>query len=185
MLRPNKIVDISFLILLGICCLITIYQGVSNIFLLTINNYLAVIVYAVLVGLKVYSPSKGRYNVLILLVLSLFNLINFSAVVINSTIYHLDSGWSVNGVGFNIIIFFFLFIYILLNKDFVTHTLRSLLVGSDKEIAAKKEKMVKFYYNKFKKESNEDFDIIYFNIQSYPDEAQIALEKLKEDRKEM
>jgi len=185
MLRPNKIVDISFLIFLGTCCLITIYQGVSNVFLLTINNYLAVIVYVVVVGLKVYSPSKGRYNVLILLVLSLFNLINFSAVVINSTIYHLDSGWSVNGVGFNIIVFVFIIIYFFLNKDFVTYTLRSLLVESDKEIVAKKEKMVKFYYNKFKKETNGEFDRIYFNIKSYPDEAQIALEKLKEDRKEI
>ncbi|WP_429263586.1 hypothetical protein [Mucilaginibacter sp. 3215] len=182
MLKPNKIVDISFLILFGISALITIYQGISNTFLLTINNYLAFLLYAIMVGLKFYSPIKGKYGVLILLGLSLVDIINFSAVVINAKIYHLDSGWSVNGLGFNIIAFILLIVYYFFNTDFVLYILRSLFVGSDKELADKKEKLVNFYYNKFREENNENFDSIFKNIETYPDEAQVALKKIKIER---
>jgi hypothetical protein len=184
MLKPNKIVDIVFLSILGIGVAVSIYTHLFSDFVLTLNNYAAFIFYITVIICKIIIPEKVRYAVLILLGLSVFDIINFTVEVINAKIFEIGSNWAINSLGFNVFIFLLFVVYCLFNKSLIFGVLKTVLSGSDKEIEEEKKKMINFYYDKFKNVDKSEFDNLYGNFKNYPEEAQIALDRLLKDKKE-
>ena len=90
----------------------------------------------------------------------------------------LKENFSYNGLGFNVLAFLILIVYIFINFDFI----KSLLSASIEEEERKKVNMINFYYEKFSATDNEEFKNILKIFSEYPEEAQIALTKIEKER---
>ncbi|MEN0054297.1 MAG: hypothetical protein AAGC65_11535 [Mucilaginibacter sp.] len=177
MVKPKKSVDTAFLIFLGLLLSTTVFRHFDGNYVLSINNYLAFIFWMVVIVFKIVKPEKSYYLVPILLVLSVFNIINFTIEVFR---FGISIGKSEQFEGFyiNFLAVIELIIYSFINKRFIINIFKS----SDKEKEDDYNKMMGFYYKKFKAINTEEFNSIFTDIKNYPLEAQAALNKIKNER---
>jgi hypothetical protein len=151
-------------------------------YVLSINNYIAVILWAVVVLSKVIKFEKEYFGVFILLFLAITGLINFSVVTVNADNYHSDSGILYSGLGFNIFFVVPLLVYCYINRNIVARLVKTILKGSEQERLAKKNKLIDFYYNKFSDCDKTELDGLMVRFKDYPYEAQVALDRVRDER---
>ena len=97
----SRYTDIAFLSLFGLLIVVSIIAHFRDGYVLSINNYVAFITWLI-VGYNFFiSDKKWKYSVLVLLLLSTFNIINFYVAVINSSIYHINNELIFNWPGFS------------------------------------------------------------------------------------
>jgi hypothetical protein len=174
MIKPKKYIDIIFILLLALLSCYSIYGHFSTGYTLSIYNYLGFSLLLIFTLLKFSKPDRELYGMFILLFLSTFNIINFNVVVVKF-----------NNLPFNIFAFFALVVYSAINKDMVTQIVKKGLKGSEKEQEDRRNKMISFYYDKFNKCDEEEFEQIFRNIEEYPMEAQSALKQLSTGKDKM
>lgn len=165
MIKPKAYTDLSFITIIGLFIVISIYLHFFNSYILPINYYPGVVCWLIVVGFKIYNSKKEYFLVLILLLLFSFNIINFTVVRFN-----------VNVLGFILLI-----IYVTINRKMVGLICRNIFIGSEKEQEIKKNKNISFYYEKFKKCEAGELNVIFNSFGDYPVEAQIALNKIKDE----
>ena len=166
MIKPKKYADIAFLVLLGLLIGISISRHFEGGYVLSVSNYLGFTFLLILVIIKIIKPKKEWFLVLIILILYAMNIINFTVERFN----------------LNMIGVFMLIIYCWINKEMIIQLGKRALVGSDAEQKEKRDKMIIFYYDKFKICGTEEFDQIFNNFSKYPVEAQIALKQIKTEK---
>jgi len=150
---------------------------------ISLNNYLAL---AFCVIAIVHSLLKGRYSTLwlmVLLTLSLFNVINFTIEIFKSGIYFGYAGSQFAGITLNPLMLLLLIAYLLINKKVIGKYYNQFFKANAKEIEEEREKKILFYYNQFVGDSDLSIQNVISKIDTYPIEAQIALKKIKEERK--
>jgi hypothetical protein len=166
MIKPKKYVDITFLVLLGLLISISIYRHFEGGYVLSVKNYLGFAILLIMVSVKIINPKKEWFLVLRLLILYALNIINFTVEQFN-----------VNMIGI-----FMLIIYCWINKKMTIQFVKRIFKGSDAEQKQNRDKMINFYYNKFKICDTKEFDQVFSNFSKYPIEAQIALRKIKTEK---
>jgi hypothetical protein len=107
------------------------------------------------------------------LLLGTFNVLNFEVARI-----------TINPGGFDPFLLLLLIIYYIINRRSVNRILFAFIYGDKKEIGNKHEKMVDFYFEKFKKCDTTELEQINKNFDEYPVEAQIALTKIIDKKEE-
>jgi len=165
MIKPKAYTDLVFITIIGLFIVISIYLHFFNSYILPINYYPGVVCWLIVVGLKIFITKKEYFLVLILLLLFSFNIINFTVVRFN-----------VNILGFILLI-----IYMIINRKMVSLICRNIFIGSDEEQEEKRNKRISFYYEKFKRCEAGELNVILNNFGDYPAEAQIALNKIKDE----
>lgn len=171
MIKPKRYIDSIFILLLALLSCYSIYGHFKDGYVLSVYNYLGFTLLLIFTLLKFAKPDSEFYGVFILLFLSTFNIANFSFVVSKF-----------NDLPFNIFSFFALVVYSVINRDMVIHIIKRVLRGSDKEQEDSRNKMISFYYEKFKIVDAEEFAEILKNFKKYPAEAQIALKQIKTEK---
>lgn len=180
-IKPKKYIDIIFLILLGLLLAMSIYRHFTGGFVLSVNNYLALVLWLGVVIVKITRPEKSNYLLLLLLVLSIFNITNFTIEVFKVGFSVGYAGYF-DGIHINIISFLLLVVYYFTNRNFVLQTVKILIKGSDKDREKERDKKIAFYYQKFNVCEPAEFDKIFANFKEYPAEAQIALKQIKAEK---
>jgi len=166
MIKPKKYVDVAFLVLLGLLISISISRHFEGGYVLSVYNYLGFILLLILISIKIIKPEKEWFLVLRLLILYALNIINFTVEQFN----------------LNFIGLFLLIIYCCINKEMVIHLVKRTFAGSVGEQKERRDRMIRFYYDKFKICNTEEFDQIFSNFSKYPIEAQIALKQIKTEK---
>jgi hypothetical protein len=179
MKKSGKYIDIGILItsvfLLG---LFVSWQIANNGFI--INTTIALFLFSVSLVFKMLNFRRVQYVVFILLVILLFN-IKLSFQLSNGdglTTYYSESF----AMGFNPLVLCVLIGYIVINREVVGGLFKSLFHGSAKEQDEKKNKEVTFYYDKFSKCSSDELNGALKVYSEYPEEAQIALKRIQQER---
>jgi len=181
MSKKSKITDIVFLAFFGYMILVCIYDFLYTGYLLSINTYLAILCWLLVVLLKTKKASSSQYLVLMLLIASIFNIISFSAEIISigTNIYHRSLvGLNFYYPGINPFMVFLLIIYSCINRKGVYDAYHLVFSPSDKEAAITYKKKVDFYYQKFAEYDSEQLQKLAEDIEEYPFEAKAAIKKL-------
>jgi hypothetical protein len=180
MAKATKYVDIGILIIsLFLLGLFVNWQIANNDFI--INGTIALFLFSVSLIFKIFNFRKGQYPLFILLVILVFN-IKLSFQISNgdgSTTYYSESFPS---LGFNPIVLLVLMVYIIVNLEVIAGLFKWLFHGSVKEQEQKKGINVNFYYDKFSRCSADELKGVLKMYNEYPEEAQIALEKIQQER---
>lgn len=172
-------IDYAFLGLLGLLLALLINQSVKFDYSLSLFNYLALIAWALTLAVRITKPALGRILVAWLIILATFNLFNFDTARSTFTVgFHGEKSDYTTPL-MNPIMFLLLVIFYIINRKSVNRKLARFFKGSPEELSAKQQKMVQFYLDRFGNLPPEEFEVIYANIHSYPDEAQEALMQLK------
>ncbi len=175
---PNRLLDRLLLIVLGFLSLFTLYQVLFQEYFLTLNNYAAFLFLIVAIILKIKKEDRFKSAVLLLLLSASFNFINFSTVTYSATVGYKAKEIDYSLPSINILFFLLLIFYCCINISYV----RSIFTGTDDEKELKRQKMIEFYYTKFSGIDLDGFNSALNNFDQYPEEARIALEKLKNER---
>lgn len=166
--------DYIFLGILGLITAITIIGVIVNGIQLTVTNYIAFAAWLTALFIKLSKNKLGRYAIGILLILGTFNICNFLP----------GTTWMNFGFGntvllqFNPIIFIILAAWYFVNKRVIKVVYSKVFKDSAEEEAIRHQKMIEFYFEKFKDCSEAELEAIHANMSNYPDEAQTALRKL-------
>jgi len=183
--KPNKYVDVVFLILLGLSLCLTFYRHFADGYVISINNILALILFVTGVFIKIKNSEKGKYVVLILLLLATLNIINFTIGVGTVHIGNLGSGdesLSYAFPGIDPLFFLILLIYWIINKKAIRSIWDRIYHGSEKEQVDRISTGIDFYYNKFNAYNEEGLNDAFKMYKDYPVEAKEALKKIHQER---
>lgn len=179
MLQKFKNIDGVFLVGFILLSVIRLVEFFASGYVLSIHNYLAFILLAVALYFKISKSGKLRFSVALILFLATFNIISFTISRDWFSINYSSGNIVYSTPGINLYVVVFFMGYCFWNFDY----LKSLFTGSHEERKIEEEKMIDFYYNKFADSSFDEYKTVLSNIDSYPEEARIALERLKEERK--
>jgi hypothetical protein len=178
-MKPNKIVDLIFLSLLGLLIILTVVRHYQFSSILSLNNYLGFTIWSFLVinrGLKVSLPS---YSILVILILFTFNIVNFTVEIFEARIgIESRPDLTFNSLSVNPVGFLLFLIYSIINRGFFRSLIKDLLNGTAEEQALEAKKAVSFYFEKFKDYNEEEFNKVVGNLNEYPEEAQIAIKRI-------
>jgi hypothetical protein len=167
MVKPKKYTDLIFISILGLFIVISIYLHFIDGYVLPINFYPGLISWLIVVGIKIYNTRKEYFLVLIVLLFYSVNIINFTVVSFN-----------INLLGVLLLV-----IYSLINKEMIMSVSEKVFKGSKEEQETERNKLIDFYFEKFKKCEVEELKEIFNNFNNCPLEAQIALKKVREEKK--
>jgi len=182
MKKPEKYTDIVFMAFLGISLGIAIYMHFAGGYVLSVNYYIALALWAIVVISKIIRFKKEFFGVFSLLLLAIIGVINFSVYTINANTYHTDNGILYSGPGFNIYLIFPVIIYGAINAKMVTGVIKTLFKGSEAEQQANTNKLIDFYYEKFSVCDKTELDELMAKFKDYPYEAQVALRRIGDER---
>ncbi|SFS95426.1 hypothetical protein SAMN04487890_10757 [Mucilaginibacter polytrichastri] len=180
-MKSNKIIDITTHTILGVFIMFSFYYHFSSNIFFSINNYLAIFCWVVSLFFILY---KRTYPfVLLELLLSLFNIINF-----NSTVYKFGFVLGVGIVRYEPIsmnpIILVLFIgYVIFNRNFIIFLLDTLLNGTEEDRIKSREKSINFYRDKFSNWGDFELNRALTIIKEYPEEAQFVIREIENERK--
>lgn len=146
--------------------------------LLSINNYLAFIAWPIALFLRFKVYKGRRYPLGIILLLSLFNIINFGIGTISMK-FGINSSVPIETPGINPIILLLIIVYYLINKKRIKSILGDFFKGTDEERREEFQKMVNFYVHKFESCDDDELKRILENFNDYPDEAKVALRQIQ------
>jgi hypothetical protein len=172
--------DFIFIGALGILIINTITQSILFNYLLSINNYLGFAAWLLILLLRIFKSRIGRYGLGVLLILGLFNIINFTLARVFLTVgFGGVSKAPIETVGLNPIVLLVLIIYYFVNKKSINRILAHLFYGSQEEREREHQKKVDFYLKKFEDCDSNELDQMFNNLKDYPAEAQIALNQIR------
>lgn len=179
--KINKYTDIGVLILsLIIMGIFISWQIADELFM--IDETLGLILFSVSVICKILDFKKVQYVVFILLLVLLLNVIKFGFTVVNGDVSTTQYSVSYTGLGFNLIIFFILILYLVVNRKVVFDLFFKLLYGSESEREERRNRDISFYYEKFHGCSAEEQNEAFKLYNDYPKEARIALDKINKEK---
>lgn len=170
-------IDYIFFGLIGLFIAITIILSILQNYVLTLNNYLAFIAFSTALFLRLKLRKERRYPLGIILMLSLFNIINFGMGTISMT-FGVYSSIPVETPGINPIILLVIVAYYLVNKKAINIILSNFFKGTKDERRKEFQKTVDLYFKKFNSCEEEELKEILENFNDYPDEAKIALKQI-------
>jgi hypothetical protein len=145
-------------------------------YVLSINNYLAFFAWPIALFFRVYKSK--RYPLGIILLLALFNIINFGIGTISMK-FGIHSSIPVETPGINPIILLVVVVYYFVNKRQINNILSNFFKGTDEERREEFQKRVDFYLDKFNSCHEEELKGILENFNDYPDEAKTALRQIQ------
>ncbi|MEB0261683.1 MULTISPECIES: hypothetical protein [unclassified Mucilaginibacter] len=173
--KTNWILFGAFALLLT---LFIIWQINEQMFM--INEVFALIILAVSPILKQYIFPKLQVTLLFVLLIPLFGFLQYSySFAEANTTYTYYSG---KFTGISPVVFIIMVIYIIVNISAIKNAFRFFRHGSDAEQTEKYDKMIQFYYEKFKECPDNEFIEIKSRYEDYPSEAQEAIHKISLER---
>jgi hypothetical protein len=184
-MNRNKLyIDVLIIILIGFLLSLSFFQHFTVGFSLTINFYLGVVWWLTTILIYIKKSERGKKHILILLIFSCFNIIEFYYANISfgsSNIYkYKEIYFSLPGLNpFSLLM---LISYIFLNLSMVKQFYRNLLGHNDAEIEQEDKKQFKFYYENFIACNSEELEYAIKNINEYPEQALEALKIVVEKR---
>jgi hypothetical protein len=161
--------DFLFLGVLGVIILFSVNMVVEDNYIISGYGYAGFISFLAVFILRLFTNKIGRYGLGIILIAGTLNCINFS--VIRSMI----------PFGIDPLIFLITTAYFIINKNSFSKILFTIIYGNQKERGNSYQKKVDFYFEKFSKYDGTEFEKIFKDFKEYPSEAQVALNKIKQD----
>jgi len=187
MRKRTKYLNITVLVATGILLLRSSYLHFADDCTLTINFYVGVLCWIATVFLVLKKHKTAKVCVIILFVLSGFNIISFTVENIaigTSTIYSFgDINYILPGV--NPLFLFSFVIYVLIDKANSMALYKRAMNGTLPEMQEEYKKEAMFYYEKFKNCTDEEFRYAVKNIKQYPKVAQDAISIVIAQKEEM
>ncbi len=178
--KSKIFIDYIFLVILAIFIGIAVYSHFVDHFFLYFSNYLAFFAWSLITFYKILRPKGGSYFIFWLLLLGVFEITNFN--IGTSAINYKQGSGNVISIHFDVLLFPVFFIYGILRRDVVLNIIVVIFHGTELEKSEKGDKMAAFYYEKFSSMTQTEFDAAFKIFESYPREAQIALNKIKSER---
>ncbi|NEU06841.1 hypothetical protein GZH53_00820 [Flavihumibacter sp. R14] len=173
--------DYIFLGVLGLLLANAVIQSYLYQYLLSINNYLAVIAWVIALTLRLGTSRYRRQAIGWLLILGTLNVLSFTLGRITISIGNIsDTG--VEAISLNPIILAISIAYYLTNKTAVNRILTNVFQGTKDEQEKERDKQVHFYLNKFSECDSQELDTLLKNFDDYPPEAQTALKQIQTGR---
>ena len=167
------------LLVLGYLLVVAVFLHFNNGYVFSLNYYVGFVAWIVVVCYKVFYKDI-KYGVLVLLLLSFFNIIVFTVSISSFTVGFLGS--NIVSPGIDPLISTILIIYCNVNRDLVTGFYRKFFKASEQELKEKEEREIEFYYKKFITRSIDELADINRDFKQYPLEAQIALKKIYKEK---
>lgn len=167
--------DYIFLGLLGISLATTIIITISSDYTLTNFHYAAIAGWLTVLILRIFLPRTGRYTVGLLLLLGVFNVLNFFLIRTASSFGIGD----LSAAGIDPYLFCVLVVYYIVNKRAINRIISSIFRENDKERADKQQKLIDFYLSQFKNSTPDELERALNKIKDYPTEAQIAMQQIQ------
>jgi hypothetical protein len=175
MLKKLKSVDVIYLVIFAGASIVTLSQSLLQGYLLSLNNYAAFVILIAVLILRKIQKDGFKVGVAILLILSTFNITNY---FVGQTNINIGSGepnaFAFNTPGIEPVWLLLLIIYCFLKVD----QIKLLLNGSQSVQIDEKEKLIAFYYDRFSQCHPDEYKAAIENIEKYPEEAQLALQRL-------
>jgi hypothetical protein len=168
-------IDYAFLGLLGVLMAIAVVDVLTSDYIFNISNYFGFAGWTIALVLRIVKPRLGRYAIAWLIALGTLNMLSFELV---RTSVSFGFG-SFSTIGINPQMLLILVAFYLINRKSINSKIAQTFKGSAEEQEAKRQKMVDFYTDKFKDLDKPEFEEIFNKIDSYPDEAQIALKQIR------
>lgn len=183
--KRAKYTDIVFLTFFAWLICVTVFNHFSYNYVISVNNYAGFLSWLIVFGLKFKSYYKARYSVLVLLLFSLVNLISFTSE--NISFGSISNGFWVknlylSSMGINPIILLLSIIYCAINWQLLSQLYRRYFSPSDEEFTNEYNRKVIFYYDKFSKYNDDEFNVVFSDIKDYPVEAQEAINKIANEK---
>jgi hypothetical protein len=178
----NSYASILATILLFILVGRVLFIDLTENFTVSIDDILALILLIFSMRLLVTQSAKGQYIVLGVLIISLINILQFNIVIGEERHTTTHTALSIGALSFNAFTFLLLIFYCVINWKGVKTAIKVLLRGSESEQKEKREKLLVFYYDKFKNCTEDELLVAFGMFKNYPLEAQEALNKIKSER---
>ena len=169
--------DYIFFGLTGLLMVNTVIQSPLYGYILSINNHLAFIAWPTALILQLKFSSR-RYPLAVMLMLALFNIINFQIGGVTIKL-GLDSSIPIETPGVNAIILLVVIAYYFVNRKLINEWLRIFFKGPEEERKSAYQKKVDFYIEKFSACSEQKLKQILADFEAYPTEAQTALRQMQ------
>jgi hypothetical protein len=170
---------IIFIVFVLAAVLFITWQARNN--LMMVNESVAMIFLCLSFPAKIYKLTLVQYILFFALIILMFNAIRFSYTVVVgnvSTTYHSSQ---FNGI-INPIVFIILITYFVVNIDALIQLYQLIAKGSKKEQQNSENKKIDFYYKQFNSCSDEELTRIFKIYNDYPNEARIALTRIKSEK---
>jgi len=171
MKKSKSYLDIVLLIVLSLLVIAVIYWDFSDHLSVSINDFILIGLVIFTIRITFYKSAKGQW-ILVLLILA--TLPGVLTINYNFNGYSSRTVAHVGGLNFNPLSFFLLLLFLGIDRRNVI----TLFYGSQEERNVKSEKLKQFYYDKFKKCTDNEFDDALLMFDDYPEEARSALNKL-------
>ncbi len=171
--------DYIFFGLTGLLIVNTLIQSQLYGYILSVNNYLAFILWPTALILQLRFRS-WRYPLAVILLLSLFNIINFQIGGVTFKL-GLDISIPIETPGVNAIMLLIVIAYYFVNRKLINNRLSIIFKGTKEERKSLYQKNVDFYIKKFSACSEQELKLILADFEAYPIEAQMALRQMQAD----
>jgi hypothetical protein len=149
--------------------------------IVTVNDFLALLLLLFSFQLVVYNSTFGQYLLLVLILICMTNAFEIHYQIGDVT-YSSKTVFSLGAISFNPGSFLLLILYCLINRRNLINILSKIRFGSEEERINKQTKMIDFYYSQFKESNAEELEKALGFFKDYPEEAQIALKKIHQER---
>ncbi len=173
--RTNLFLLCFFSVFVGIIFYFDFKKDIG--FILSINEISAILLLLFSIRIVFLNSSKGQFLLLSMLFFTLFNLIS-----VNYTVDNIEYSSSVTAhigkLSFNPIAFIFIIYFCIINRN----SLLTSFFGDEKERDDKRNKLMQFYYDKFKNCTLEELEKFFEMFDDYPQEAQLALRKIHREK---
>ena len=180
--KPNRFVNIIIWLIFFLLAIQLFFWPITGVFLLTMNANIALVLGFVSLLLKFHKSKKGQYVIFISLVLLTFNIITFIPEIIQGDVSGTDILVKFGLLGIDPISFLLLIAYCIINIRTIAALLRTLFYVSEKEQEENENKNITFYYDKFNTCSSDELNNVLKMYKEYPEEAQIAIKRVQEER---
>jgi hypothetical protein len=166
-------IDFFFLVFLGGMLTLAFYYHFSRSIEMPVNTYFGVVAWAISFIAFFLVNNRTFLFIITLLALFTFNVINFSVATATISLGSNEHPF------IEPLALLMLLIYVPLKRK----SINELFKASPDDDKAKQETEIDFYYKKFNDDSTEDLDNLMKHFADYPPAAQIALTKIKSERK--
>lgn len=157
------------------------YMAFSELFIVSFNYILLFALFIFSLRLIFFNSTKGEYILLSLIILVLPGSL-FLSYILNGTTYSSHTIGHFGSLRFDPYSFFLLILYCLVNRHNMMQLFGKLLLGSIEEQVEKQKKLVNFYYDKFTNCTDDELNTAFSLVKEYPEEAQIALKQIHQER---
>ena len=149
---------------------------------LFINEDTAVLLLCISFPLKIYNVKWGQYLILALLLVLLFNPLSCSYTTVEDNISTVRSEAKFTSL-ISPVTFLVLLLFLAFSYNAIIDLYHLVTRGSEKEQKEKLSKEIEFYYNKFNDCSNIELVDLFKMYNDYPIAAQLALNKIREEKR--